>query len=225
MRTVTIGVTQMAAAADVAVNHGAAERLVRQAAAKGANVVLVQELFEAPYFCSEQHASHFASAREADGNATVARFAALARELGVAMPVSFFERAGNTHYNTIAMVDADGVVLGHYRKSHIPDGPGYQEKFYFAPGDTGFRVWDTAFGKVASASAGTSGSRKLPARWRFRARSCCSTPPPSALSRSRPATIRAPIGRTPCAGTPPPTSCHSPPPTGWEPSATSTARR
>ncbi len=148
MRPVTIAATQMAAAPEVAVNHDAAERLVRQAAAKGAQVVLVQELFEAPYFCSEQHASHFATAREADGNATVARFAALARELGVAMPVSFFERAGVAHYNTIAMVDADGRVLGHYRKSHIPDGPGYQEKFYFAPGDTGFRVWDTAFGKV-----------------------------------------------------------------------------
>jgi N-carbamoylputrescine amidase len=148
MRPVTIAATQMAAAPEVAVNHDTAERLVRQAAAKGAQVVLVQELFEAPYFCSEQHASHFATAREADGNATVARFAALARELGVAMPVSFFERAGVAHYNTIAMVDADGRVLGHYRKSHIPDGPGYQEKFYFAPGDTGFRVWETAYGRI-----------------------------------------------------------------------------
>jgi N-carbamoylputrescine amidase len=148
MRTVTIGVTQMAAAPDVNVNHDTAERLVRRAAAEGANVVLVQELFEAPYFCSEQHSAHLATAREAAGNATVARFASLARELGVAMPVSFFERAGNTHYNTIAMVDADGRVLGHYRKSHIPDGPGYQEKFYFSPGDTGFKVWDTAHGRV-----------------------------------------------------------------------------
>ncbi|MFO1089206.1 MAG: N-carbamoylputrescine amidase [Hyphomicrobiales bacterium] len=148
MRSVTLGLTQMAATPDVAANHDTAERLVREAAADGANVVLVQELFEAPYFCSEQHAAHFATAREAAGNGTVARFAALAKELGVTMPVSFFERAGNTHYNTIAMVDADGRVLGHYRKSHIPDGPGYQEKFYFAPGDTGFKVWDTAFGKV-----------------------------------------------------------------------------
>lgn len=148
MRTVTIGVTQMAASADVKSNHDTAERLAREAAARGANVVLIQELFEAPYFCSEQHAGHFASARDAQGNATVARFASLAKELGVAMPVSFFERAGNTHYNTVAMVDADGRVLGHYRKSHIPDGPGYQEKFYFAPGDTGFKVWDTAHGKV-----------------------------------------------------------------------------
>jgi N-carbamoylputrescine amidase len=120
--------------------------MVRDAAGQGANVILLQELFESLYFCQDQLAGHFALAAPFDGNALVARMAALARELGVVLPVSFFERAGQAHFNSLAMIDADGTVLGLYRKSHIPDGPGYQEKFYFTPGDTGFQAWKTRFG-------------------------------------------------------------------------------
>jgi N-carbamoylputrescine amidase len=129
-------------------NCDLAEELVRGAAAAGAGLVLLQELFDGDYFCIEQHTRYFAQAVELDRHPTVARFAALARELGVVLPISVFERAGQTHYNTTVVVDADGRRLGAYRKSHIPDGPGYQEKFYFAPGDTGFKVWDTAAGRI-----------------------------------------------------------------------------
>jgi N-carbamoylputrescine amidase len=148
MRNVTVAITQMASANDWAGNCDRAEELVRQAATQGANVILLQELFDGDYFCIEQHAEFLSRAAECDRHLTVQRFAALAKELGVALPISFFERAGNAHYNTIAMTDADGRLLGIYRKSHIPDGRGYQEKFYFSPGDTGFKVWDTAHGRI-----------------------------------------------------------------------------
>jgi N-carbamoylputrescine amidase len=120
--------------------------MVREAAAKGANAILIQELFETPYFCQDQLAEHFAHAAPFEGNPLIAEMAELAKSLSVVLPVSFFERAGHAHFNSLAMVDADGRVLGLYRKSHIPDGPGYQEKFYFTPGDTGFKVWRTRFG-------------------------------------------------------------------------------
>ena len=148
MRPVTIAVTQFACSWDLPANLDAAERGVRVAAAKGANVVLLQELFATPYFCITQDPAHFVHALPFEGNPIIARFAALARDLGVVLPVSFFERAGQVHFNSAAMVDADGRVLGLYRKSHIPQGPGYEEKFFFSPGDTGFRVWDTAFGRI-----------------------------------------------------------------------------
>ncbi|MCB2116620.1 MAG: N-carbamoylputrescine amidase [Rhodobacteraceae bacterium] len=148
MRRVTIGVTQFACGWDLPANLDRAEALVRRAAGQGANVVLLQELFAAPYFCITEDPKYFALAQPLEGHPVVARFAALAKELGVVLPVSVFERAGEAHFNTVAMVDADGTVLGAYRKSHIPQGPGYEEKYYFTPGDTGFRVWDTAFGRV-----------------------------------------------------------------------------
>ncbi len=146
MREVVFAATQFAVTADRAANVARAEQMVRDAARQGANVILLPELFENLYFCQDQLAQHFALAAPFDGNALVARMAALARELGVVLPVSFFERAGQAHFNSLAMIDADGAVLGLYRKSHIPDGPGYQEKFYFTPGDTGFKVWKTRFG-------------------------------------------------------------------------------
>jgi N-carbamoylputrescine amidase len=124
------------------------ERHVRGAASAGANVVLPPELFEGPYFCREEKESFFAWARPFEGNATIAHFSKLARELRVVIPVSFFEKAGPAHYNSLAMIDERGEVLGVYRKSHIPDGPGYEEKYYFRPGDTGFRVWKTGFGTI-----------------------------------------------------------------------------
>lgn len=150
MRTVTLAATQFACGWDIEKNLARAEALVRQAAGAGAQIVLLQELFETPYFCQDQLADHYALARPFADNPVIARFARLAGELGVVLPVSFFERAGHSHFNSLAMVDADGSVLGLYRKSHIPDGPGYQEKFYFTPGDTGFKVWKTRFGMVGA---------------------------------------------------------------------------
>jgi N-carbamoylputrescine amidase len=148
MRTVTVAATQMACGPDAAANLDRAEALVRRAAGQGAGLVLLQELFETPYFCKDQSMAHFALARPLEGNPTIARFAALARELGVVLPLSFFERANNAWFNSLVMIDADGSVGDVYRKSHIPQGPGYEEKFYFSPGDTGFRVWDTAVGRL-----------------------------------------------------------------------------
>jgi N-carbamoylputrescine amidase len=124
------------------------EALVREAAARGAQVVLPSELFEGYYFCREEKDAFFDWAKPAAGHPTIERFQRLARELGVVIPVSFFERDGQAFYNSLALVDADGSMLGIYRKSHIPDGPGYEEKFYFRPGNTGFKVWDTRFGKL-----------------------------------------------------------------------------
>lgn len=147
-RHVTVAATQMACGEDFAANADRAEALVRKAVGQGAQVILIQELFEGPYFCKLEKPGYLAWAKPFEGNALVARFAALARELGVVLPISFFERAGQAHFNSMAMADADGKVLGLYRKSHIPDGPGYEEKYYFSPGDTGFKVWDTAFGRI-----------------------------------------------------------------------------
>ncbi len=143
-----VAALQTALTDDVDANVARITELVREAAGKGAQVILPPELFEGHYFCRLQRDEEFARARPLEGHPTIAHFAALAAELGVAIPVSFFERAGQAHYNSLAMVDADGRVLGTYRKSHIPDGPGYQEKYYFRPGDTGFRVWATRFGTV-----------------------------------------------------------------------------
>jgi N-carbamoylputrescine amidase len=145
---VTVAITQMASRNDWSKNCDAAEKLVRNSARQGAQMILLQELFDGDYFCIEQHTHFLARAVELDKHPTVKRFAALAKELGVVLPVSVFERAGQVHYNTTVIVDADGRQLGRYRKSHIPDGPGYQEKFYFVPGDTGFKVWDTAVGRL-----------------------------------------------------------------------------
>ncbi len=131
MRPVTVAATQFACTWDLPSNADRAEALVRKAAGQGAEVILIQELFATPYFCIEQHPKHFALAQPLEGHPLVARFAALARELGVVIPVSFFERSGPAFFNSVAMVDADGTVLGLYRKSHIPQGPGYEEKDYF----------------------------------------------------------------------------------------------
>ena len=148
MGKLTVAITQMASENDWKKNCDKAEKLVLDAAKQGAQLILLQELFDGDYFCIEQHTRFFKNAHEIESHPTVARFAALAKELGVVLPISVFERAGQAHYNTTVMADADGKRLGIYRKSHIPDGRGYQEKFYFSPGDTGFKVWDTAAGKV-----------------------------------------------------------------------------
>jgi N-carbamoylputrescine amidase len=148
MRNVTFAVTQFAADADTAHNLDTAETLVRQAATQGAQVILLQELFAGPYFCKTQDPAHFDLAAPRDGHPMLARFAALAKELGVVLPISFFERAGQAYFKSLVVIDSDGTELGLYRKSHIPQGPGYEEKFYFSNGDTGFRVWETSFGTL-----------------------------------------------------------------------------
>lgn len=148
MRQVTLAATQFACSWDLAKNVDKAELLVRQAAAAGAQVILIQELFATPYFCITQRPEYFKLAQPMAGHPLISRFSDLTKELGVVLPLSYFEAAGQAFFNSMAMIDADGRVLGNYRKSHIPQGPGYEEKFYFSPGDTGFKVWDTAFGRI-----------------------------------------------------------------------------
>jgi N-carbamoylputrescine amidase len=148
MRNVTVAATQMACGVEPAENIARAEKLVREAAGKGAQIILIQELFETPYFCQDEIHAFFSIAKPLSENAAIAHFAPIAKELGVVLPISVFERAGQNFFNTIAILDADGANLGFYRKSHIPDGPGYSEKFYFSPGDTGFKVWDTRYARI-----------------------------------------------------------------------------
>lgn len=151
MTHITVAATQMACTWDREANVKNAESLVRAAAGQGAQIILLQELFETPYFCKDQKQEYFALAQPAEGHPILARMSALAAELQVVLPVSFFEQANNAYYNSLAMIDADGRNLGLYRKSHIPDGPGYQEKFYFNPGDTGFMAWKTRYATVGAA--------------------------------------------------------------------------
>lgn len=148
MRKVNVAATQMSISWDLNDNVDKAVRLIRDAASQGANIILIQELFEAPYFCIEQDAKHHKLATTLEENKTIQRLQQLAKELSVVLPVSWYEKAGNAFFNSLAMIDADGEVLGVYRKTHIPNGPGYQEKQYFNPGDTGFKVWDTKYAKV-----------------------------------------------------------------------------
>jgi len=146
-----VAAIQMQMSTDRVENVAVAERLVRDAAARGAQIVLLPELFEGHYFCKDQRSEDLARALPIDGHPTIERFRLVARELGVVLPISIYERANNALFNTVAMLDADGAQLGVYRKSHIPDGPGYTEKYYFSPGDTGFRVWRTHHGVVGVA--------------------------------------------------------------------------
>ncbi len=146
--TVTVAILQSDFTDDVQANVDRVTWLARRAAQGGAQIVLPPELFEGPYFCRAQDARNFSRARPVDGHSTVQHFQRLAKELQLVIPVSFFERAGPAYYNSVAVIDADGSLLGVYRKSHIPDGPGYQEKFYFRPGDTGFRTWRTRYAAI-----------------------------------------------------------------------------
>jgi N-carbamoylputrescine amidase len=148
MGDLRVGAVQMAMTEDFDDNVATAERLVRDAAGQGAAIVLIPELFDGPYFCKDQLPEHLGRARELDGHPTIEHFSRVAAELGVVLPLSVYERAGQALFNTVVVVDADGTRLGTYRKSHIPDGPGYTEKYYFSPGDTGFRVWHTKHGTI-----------------------------------------------------------------------------
>jgi N-carbamoylputrescine amidase len=147
-RPVTVAAVQMSCGWDREANLARAEQLVREAAAKGAQVILIPELFETPYFCIEQDSRHLALAQPLQDNAAVRHFRGIARELEAVLPISFFERDQLAYFNSVAIVDADGAILGVYRKAHIPNGPGYQEKTYFCPGDSGFKVWSTRYGRL-----------------------------------------------------------------------------
>ena len=142
MTNITVAALQLALNATEAENIEAVTDLVAHAADKGAQIILPPELFEGPYFCRIEDEALFATARPVMEHPSVRAMAKLARQLGVAIPTSFFERDGPHHYNSLAMIDPDGEIMGVYRKSHIPDGPGYEEKYYFRPGNTGFKVWD-----------------------------------------------------------------------------------
>ena len=144
-RPVTVGAVQFSMGWDQDANIATAERLVREAAGRGAQIILIPELFEAPYFCIEQDSRHLRLATPWRENRAVQHFSKLAAELEVVLPISIYERDGLAYFNTVVIIDADGEPLGIYRKSHIPNGPGYQEKTYFSPGDTGFKVWDTRY--------------------------------------------------------------------------------
>lgn len=148
MRKVKVAATQMSCSWNREEVLDKAEKLVRKVAAEGANIILLQELFETPYFCQKQKFEYFDLAKPLSENAAVKRFTEVAKELQVVLPISFYEKAGNTAFNTIAIIDADGTILGTYRKTHIPDGLPYAEKFYFTPGDTGFKVWKTKYADI-----------------------------------------------------------------------------
>ncbi|HWQ43507.1 MAG TPA: N-carbamoylputrescine amidase [Desulfosporosinus sp.] len=148
MRNVKVAATQMSCSGSIDENIAKADVLVREAAEKGAQIILLQELFETPYFCQKEKSDYYVYATELEQNKAVAHFKKVAKELQVVLPISFYEKKNYARYNSLAVIDADGEVLGKYRKSHIPDGPGYEEKFYFNPGDTGFKVWNTRYAKI-----------------------------------------------------------------------------
>lgn len=148
MRQVTVGAVQMQCTRDVRENIAHAEQFVREAAKNGANIILLSELFERQYFCQERRYDYYQFAKPVNENDAVLHFSKVAKELGVVLPISFYERDGNRLFNSVAVLDADGELLGVYRKTHIPDDHYYQEKFYFTPGNTGFKVWDTSFGRI-----------------------------------------------------------------------------
>ncbi|WP_309092832.1 N-carbamoylputrescine amidase [Phenylobacterium sp.] len=147
-RTLKVAAIQTSYGEDMAANIKKTESFIRAAAAEGAQVILPSELFQGPYFCVAQEERWFATAYPWREHPAVTELAPLAKELGVVLPISIFEREGPHYFNSLVMVDADGSLMGVYRKSHIPDGPGYMEKYYFRPGDTGFKVWNTRFGRV-----------------------------------------------------------------------------
>ncbi len=148
MRHVRVAATQMQCTANKEENIANAEKMVREAAAAGAQIILLQELFESLYFCQVERPEFFDLATPLSANSAVAHFSVIAKELEVVLPISFFEKQNQACYNSIAVIDADGSVMGVYRKTHIPDGPGYEEKYYFNPGDTGFRVWQTRYARI-----------------------------------------------------------------------------
>ncbi|OHD12036.1 MAG: N-carbamoylputrescine amidase [Spirochaetes bacterium GWD1_27_9] len=148
MRKIKVAATQMSCCDNIDENIKKAEKLVREAHSRGAKIILIQELFETLYFCQKEKPEFFTYAKELNENKAVKHFTQIAKELEIVLPISFFEKKNKARYNSIAIIDATGEILGIYRKTHIPDGPGYEEKYYFNPGDTGFKVWDTKYAKI-----------------------------------------------------------------------------
>lgn len=148
MRKVSVAALQMSCSDNRDDNIKKAEKMVREAAKQGANIILIQELFETLYFCQKENPEYYGYASTLENNPAINHFTKIAKELNLVIPISYYERCNNAYFNSIAIIDADGSVLGQYRKSHIPDGPGYEEKYYFSPGDTGFKVWQTKFGII-----------------------------------------------------------------------------
>ena len=148
MRKIKVAATQMSCTWDLEATLKKAEDMVRDAKKQGANIVLLQELFETPYFCQTESYEYLNIATSVKDNRAVNHFKEIAKELEIVIPISFFERAVNTTFNSLVVINADGSVMDTYRKTHIPDGHCYEEKFYFTPGDTGFKVWDTAYGRI-----------------------------------------------------------------------------
>lgn len=148
MRNVKVAAIQMSCTNVVEDNIAKAERLVREAASNGAQIILLQELFENVYFCQKEKLEYYGLSQSVEENKAINHFKGIAKALNIVLPISFYERKNNARYNSVVVLDADGCNLGTYRKSHIPDGPGYEEKFYFNPGDSGFKVFSTAYGKI-----------------------------------------------------------------------------
>ncbi|OEH84877.1 N-carbamoylputrescine amidase [Desulfuribacillus stibiiarsenatis] len=147
-KKVKVAATQMSCSNNIEENIEKADKLVQEAAANGAKIILLQELFETPYFCQKENPEYYSYATELEENNAIQHFKKVAKELEIVLPISFYEKKNNARYNSLAVIDANGEILGRYRKSHIPDGPGYEEKFYFNPGDTGFKVWKTKYAKI-----------------------------------------------------------------------------
>jgi len=145
---VKVSAIQMSMSEDKSSNIAKAERLVRESAKNGAQIILLPELFEGLYFCKDMDEKYFSWAKPQENNQLIQHFASLAKELSVVILVSYFEKTATEYFNSLVVVDANGVIMDNYRKTHIPDGPGYEEKFYFKPGDTGFKVYETAYGKI-----------------------------------------------------------------------------
>ena len=145
---VKVAATQMTCSWELEDNINKAKNIIKNAAKQGANIILLQELFQTPYFCIEYDENIFRLAKEFENNPLLKEMADIAKQLNVVLPISYFEKTNNVYFNSIAIINSDGLILGNYRKSHIPDGAGYLEKYYFNPGDTGFKVWDTNFGKI-----------------------------------------------------------------------------
>ena len=208
-RTLTLAAIQFTPSDDMQRNIARVAGFIRDAAAKGADVVLPPELFCGHYFCKTQEEEHFARAMEWTDHPAVRQFSELAAELGVVIPVSIYEKDGPLYFNTVVMIDADGTPLGVYRKSHIPDGPGYQEKYYFRPGDTGFRTWPTLKGRIG---VGICWDQWFPEAARAMALMGADALlylPPSAPSRRMPALTPPPAGAAACRATRSPTSFRS----------------
>jgi len=148
MKDICVAATQMVCTSNKDHNIVTAENLIIKSAEQGAQIVLLQELFETLYFCQEERAENFNLATTLKANKAVNHFSSIAKKFNIVLPISFFEKKNNAYFNTVAVIDTDGSILGIYRKCHIPDGPGYEEKFYFNPGDTGFKVWNTKYARI-----------------------------------------------------------------------------